>query len=408
MTTIVIKRLVYPKRIDLSAFIPIAKRLAIGSAVSLIIIMSIITAWQHPAYDFDIIPYSALAVGLEGGSAQSIQVRTYQLLRDAVPSDIYKEMTSGSIALTKDIAADYHSFIQQLPFYWLKPLYVALMYAFLKLGINPMVGSQFLSLAAGLFILLFLYRWLRTFASVGLSVLSGSLLLLAAGYFDLVGQMGPDLLSSALIFAVFYTSFVKKEEYLVPWVLMAAVLMRSDNIILVILWMAYNQFYSETPLKKKWAILFLVVNIAMVEIISIASHFYGWSTLFYHTFYGYLSYPAEYHSHITISQYLNTLLHSFRVKPPANSIAFFLLLASMGQILRREGALPSAYVTIALLSVLIHYLLFPGIYPRFFFAYYLLTGIFFLERVTTMQRSFAARPEKQQALQSQNSIFALN
>ena len=367
---------------------------------------------QHPWYSWDILGYIGSALSLEGHDTQTVHDLTYSYARQYIAPKDYAALTDVSVPYLHDMATNAEHFQEQLPFYKVKPLYIGAIYLLYKAGINPVHGSILISCFASVFCGILVLKWLTQYFDIVRSVAWSILLLLTAGILEFAAITVPDILSSFAILLSFYCIVTEKRAALIIMILFFAMLIRIDNIILLLAYLIYCIIFGRSHIPGKTVLGAGVLAIAILLVVLTYTGYYGWQVLFYHTFIGPLLQPAHFTGKLTLGKYLSAFTYGLRLKPPCNMSLFFIFLGMVGastlsRTYLRSNRLFHA-ICIAGLVAIIHFIIFPESAPRFFFAYYLLTGIFFLERVTTMQRSLAAHSAQQQAHKLKTPIFALN
>jgi len=116
--------------------------------------------------------------------------------------------------------------------------------------------------------------------------------------------------------------------------------------------------------------------------INLMANNYGWASIFHHTLISLINNPADYHPIVTLADYLRVLRQNgFEAFLSVNSAFMFMLCGFIG-IFLAKGKIYSHITILMILSVIIHLVLFPAFWTRFFIAHYsiisvsMLIGIF--------------------------------
>ncbi len=335
-----------------------------------------------PSYNWDMIGYVGSVKILEIQDKETLHSTTYEGLKDYAPSSNYNELTSGEYrdVLSKDPEAYY----QQLPYYQIRVIYIALILLFTTLGINIFLATHLisaLSAVIGLWIIFFTFRpiikkkLMYTLPIFGLSL----------GLLDIARLSSPDGLTFLTVCIIAY--FLIRSKWAIFIILPLSILVRTDLIIFVFLISVYLFFY-----RKDWRYIalgdFVLCLLIYVFINEYYGH-YGWSTVFYFTFIEKLTHPADATIHLSVGDYLKGL--SFGVRNAFIDKSFF---SYLGITLLSVLLLPKCYtlklhknnifniifftLIISFLYVVVHFLLYPTIWNRFFVGQYILGAAGFL------------------------------
>jgi hypothetical protein len=333
-------------------------------------------AVTYPIQNWDMLGYAGSVASLSETDPHLLHQWVYEEFRAyATPGDFHTLTQSTNYRQTMFEDAD--GFVQQIPFYKIRVAFVLLIALMAKLGVNIYDAQHLLSAgfgSAGLFLLF-----------LGLRQYIHSLLWLAVPYFfyqftqDLVVVRFAGVDSFAFFWvALTLVAYVHKSPLLLP-LLACSVLVRTDLILYVGLMYAlvFLGDYSKWWLLGIWgavcAGLYLWVN-----------HWagnYGWQTVFYFVFMTDMeaTHPSEYSQiGVGLQQYLQVLARPQWV----SKWLWFSVAASMFAMLlywyqlresEHRGVVGRFCLLglVAIAYVIVHYLLFPVIFMRFFVAQYL-------------------------------------
>ena len=138
----------------------VSRRSRLIGLVLAALISGIYATWfaQKPLYNWDMIPYVAIALLDAGQPADTLREKTYDIIKNSTAAEAHEFLLGGSI-YKKDtynrgadyrymVANDSKIFADQLPLYTVKPVYPALMSLLYRVGVNPVRASIAISGAA--------------------------------------------------------------------------------------------------------------------------------------------------------------------------------------------------------------------------------------------------------------------
>jgi hypothetical protein len=316
------------------------------------------------------IPYVAVVISLEQSDKQAVHIMTYEQIRQSVPAQDYVNNTATPYQ--KEMETNYEYFSQQLPFYQIRPLYTTLIYLVYKTGINIVTAIVIISVLSSIFISIIILRWLLDYLDSFYAYLFSFLIIHSTGVLQIARLLTPDALSAAILILSIYV-LTRRQVYFTGLLLVLAIFARTDNIILVVLALSYLRFFSLNEYRLNWAgyISFLFLSVLSYLSINYFANNYGWATIFHHTLIGLINNPADYHPTVTLSDYLQILKQNgFEAFLWVNPFLVFLLCAFI-TIIKGDKKIYSHLTILMILSVVIHFLLFPApFWQRFFIAHY--------------------------------------
>lgn len=336
-------------------------------------------AINRPSYNWDMIPYIAVALSLEYTDDQLIHSKTYEYIKQSVPDPVYTELTHGDyLDYRAQVAQNYLYFTQQLPYYKIRPLYTSLIYLGYKMGINIVTATLLVSILSGVLIAILALLWLLDHLE-GFYPYLFAFLITSLGVTEIARVQTPDALSAAILLAAMYFLCKEQQTYFSSLLLILSIFARTDNLILVILLFTYLKFLAPAYYRINFINYIVFTSLAIVSYLSInhlAGH-YGWAKVLYHTLVHLLLNPAESEVNIGIINYLQLLFQrgtdEFFL---ANYTYVFLLAGTITLSLTRfatEATRIYAHLTILIiLAILIHFILFPVLWHRFFVAHYII------------------------------------
>ena len=215
------------------------------------LISAIYATWfaQRPLYNWEMIPYVAIALLDAGQPADTLREKTYDIVKKSTPIERHEFLLGGS-NYNKDtyirgadyrymVARDLKIFADQLPFYTVKPVYPALMSLFVRAGVNPVTATMIISGAAYAAICFLLYVWISQWLIPALSLLLAALLSLNPILTPLAQLATPDALSVFVLllgsFFVIETRFLRSGI----GIFIASILIRPENIIYAFIFLVF-------------------------------------------------------------------------------------------------------------------------------------------------------------------------
>jgi hypothetical protein len=324
----------------------------------------------NPHHNFDMVGYIGSAIAYDESASERIHSETYAAVKAAGV-----DLTHG--AYWDDIATNADHFNQLLPMYKVKTLYVALIYAFHKFGVPYVSSSVLVSVISAVALFVLMAVWL---AKVTPTPWFGAITILLAnaiGFTEVAHLSTPDALSSFLIMLSLFCLIEKRQPLTAYVILIVSLLARTDNLILAVVLIGYLHI-AVTHLftvQRRSAGLFVVAAVAVSFVVERLTGFYGWWTMFSHTFFGYLTAAAEFDKPFSFSAYsravVSALAHNASFERGTAFIGLFLVLTLIVDSRRADRITIYSHVSIALaLAIIVRIVLFPNWEDRFFVAYY--------------------------------------
>ena len=352
-------------------------------------------ALVDPIAFWDMLGYAASVYSLSESDPAVIHTAVFTELKEYVSPAVYMDLTAGSeyrAVLTSDPAG----FYQQIPFYKIRYLYVLILYALVKLGFSVFYAINILSAVFNSAALLVLFLGLRNHLH------SLFWVIMPLAYYGITTDLTVIRAGGVDAFAFFWVSltivaFVRGHRLLLPLIAMS-VLIRTNLIIHAALMFGVLLLMD----RPNWRniVLWGVACLMMYVAVNVWVGNYGWSTLIYFVFVSEMSatHPETYTNYtFTAKEYVHFVLNNkewvsnwfwFTLGCGILSVALFLTTSSFG-----KKAVPKSYfvvkqlnivVAVFLVYILLHYLLFPTIFMRFFTGQCMLLVISFFATVSHM------------------------
>lgn len=345
---------------------------------------------QRPAIGWDALGYTGAILALEDDDAARLHARSYGYLRAALPPEKFAQIaTGGADANTSSyrqrVYADAHSFVQQIPFYAMRWLYIGPAYALYKAGLDPPTALVTVSTAAYVAIAALLLVWLAAHMPRSLAALL-ALLIAVNPLLLFVGRAPtPDALSTAVILWSLYFALERRRMGLCTLLLIASVFVRTDNVILAVMLLACFRFFGRdgrTVSGPAFALALAALAGAYLGV-NAASDNYGWRVLFHHQFIALLANPADLTVALSLEDYLGALRRGLGSLAHSGAPSFILLgaVAYLLPLTHEHGRVAGVYDWILLLigaNMAIRFALFPVFLDRLFVVQYVMIVILLL------------------------------
>jgi hypothetical protein len=349
----------------------------------------------RPYYSWDMLAYSAAVLAFEEHGAEQVHAQTYALTQAAIPPAAYSKLVTGETredrAYRQDVARNAHDFMAQLPFYRIRPLYIAAVYIVTKTGLDLPHALVAVSVLGYVAIALLLWAWLRRHLPPHFALLLSALLALSPILIDVARATAPDALSAALILGALYALLEHRAPGVFALMMLLAICARTDNVILALLLLAYLGIYGRgrVALSPPLFVLFGVAIAASYFGINALAGNYGWAALFHHTFIGFTTHPDTMRASVSLATYAQAVFRGVR-SVFNSSILIFAALGLIAYALPTEGNRRLARYNHVLLiiaaTVLIRYALFPIFWDRLLVPYYLAVTIILIAKATDYVR----------------------
>jgi hypothetical protein len=207
--------------------------------------------------------------------------------------------------------------------------------------------------------------------SPGLRFACSTLIAISEPMLHIAGLDNPDALATLFVVSAFYVFVVHKRDGWAMLLLLASIVIRSDQVFLCAVFAGYLAWRERSSAPRKWLVP-TAVALAGVAWVAIWHHHvgnYGWRLTMYHSFLNPLPLPSEgvpYMSRTQLAKMWIGGLASLRY----SSLSLSLLLLVCAFALLRQGwqreARDAALVMTA--SIFVHALVFPNLEDRFFVA----------------------------------------
>jgi len=364
-----------------------AKREVVITLMMLVFIMvfSLLTLTK-PTYEWDLLPYMANAMQIvQEKSIDELHAEVYQAVQGTVPSGAYKDLlgTPSRLVLSEDSEA----FRQTMTFFYdARIIYNHIMAGMLSLGLNPVFAYYFFSTLCVVISLLLLIKLIPARVPIGMHFVM-PFIVLAFGLMTVARLATPDALAALTTIALYFLLF-RNKVYLLLALLPFVIFIRTDLILMLGLFHAYLLFGNRAA--KSLVVLSGVLTIgAYLFLNHIIVDADPWSSLIGYNFGPKPTHPEEYVFPVPFLDYLGYLklgVLSFSYNP---MFFIFCMLTIMGIVLMtaRFFAEPTKMkmttlqadllflIVSCMAYFLLHFMLFPVNWTRFFAAQYSLVAV---------------------------------
>lgn len=338
-----------------------------------------VVALLYPGNNWDVIGYATAAMSLKIKDDVQLHSFVYEGLRQAVPESIYPEYVRPGYQAT--LSQDPEALRQVKVWYQIRPAYVLPVYWLVKAGFDPFLATHIAAVTA-VFIGLWIFYLTVSKRADPIILLSLPLFVLVLGVFEVARISTPDGLAFLTAAAVFY--YLLKNHWIVLLILPLSLLVRTDLLIFNLIILGYLFFTH-----KKWRIWIFasgISNLLVVWGINVYYGHYGYAALFWTTFVENLAYPAETAVTLTLAEYRQALFKGLLDIIYFKEFLIYLTLLVLAGLLYyrlrlgdqtavEDLKLPLTIAFLAFASVIIHFLIFPAIWSRFFSGQYFIGAV---------------------------------
>jgi hypothetical protein len=315
-------------------------KLSAYAAIPYLCFFLLLSAWAvvQPQYTWDLVGY--IGASVDSTHAEAIHRVTFDAIKpissdkDIQPDNPYRA----------DVTANPYHFAEQLPFYSIKPAYVALIRGFHRLGLPFPKAAVAISAVSNFLLALLLWRWLSAYLSGLPLVCVCTLIMLSPNILGLARWATPDCLATFVAALAMYLIVERRLYFWGCSLLVLNVWVRTDALVLA------GIVFAALLLRSKLDF----TQFASLSALSLASYFainhysgnYGWPALFYNSFLGGLTAPGEVLIHISRSAYLHQIVRGAYLWLISGSFALYLLLGGLAIWLNRSSLYSDMIVAI--------------------------------------------------------------
>ncbi len=294
---------------------------------------------QKPQYNWDLIPYVAIALSHSGEPAATLREKTYETIERSVAPEALDVLRGDTGFKNSEynrgadyrhmVAHDSKIFADQLPLYTVKPAYPAIISLVSRAGVDLVTASLAVSAVGYVAICILLYVWISRWLSPAMSLLVTAILSLTPFLTQLPRLATPDSLSVFTLmlgtFLVTETRFLKAGSV----VFICSLFFRPENVIYVLIFMAYLLATRRMSLVSFLITLCAAFGIYFAE--TRLTHNYGWTILFYFTYFDWRVLEDASINSLKLSDYAYVYAEEiFKLFSSRNAVFPLITLSAMG------------------------------------------------------------------------------
>src|SRR5208282_293326 len=346
----------------------------------LVLTLAAFRAYQYPDYCSDEFQYMANAVAMHGAHAPEIHETVYREVLAQVPENILNHLLGKDPVESPqsrsyiERASNPYSFAQFLPCFAVRPIFNEFVYVLhYWFGVGLLRATVLIPVLSYWFMGCIALLWISAYAPAIWAAVCCALLMLTPPVWDLARWPTPDALSSLALLLALY--FILEKKWLTPGltILLASVYVRTDNVLMAVLVLAYLSIVTKTIDKTKAAVL-AAVAIGSVPLINHFGGDYGPRMLYYRVFLGVPMAPGVMVAPPFGWRDYMVALHAGIVGVVHEEYIPFALMGVVG-FLRRPTPAIAGLTMLAAAYAAGHFLLYPLPEDRFFGLFFVAMGI---------------------------------
>jgi hypothetical protein len=295
----------------------------------------------------------------------------------------------AQIASFRDRANNPEHFVEFLPCFAIRPLYIELLHVLRKFGVGLLETTVIASVLSYIALAGLVFVWCCRYLGHRYAVVPAILLAIAPSTLSLARYGGPDSLSTFWTLLSLYLIFEQRWLCMGLVVLLSSIYVRTDNVLLVLVVLAYLWLISKEMNSIQSAVL-AVVSLVSVFVITHFAGDYGWRMLYYRAFIAIPIAPGEFTARFSLADYERALRAGTSALLNSSFIPYLLLatIGWFGSSQRQVGRI----LAITLAFTVLHFVLLPSVADRYFGLFYIVTGLSAILALAeeTTQPSFGA------------------
>ena len=353
----------------------------------------LLSVWaiRQPHYTWDLLGYVGCAVN--STDPKIIHDVAFDAIRDA-PSD---EDIHADNPYRKDVTANPYHFAEQLPFYSIKPVYVASIKVLHQAGMPFQKSAVAISAASNFLLAVLLWQWLAAYLSGWSLAAACTLIMLSPNILVLSRWATPDCLATLVAAVAFYLVLERKSYFWGSSILLLDVWVRTDALVLA------GIVFAVLLITRKLDIM----QFAALSLLALGSYFtinhfagnYGWPALFYNSFMGGLTAPGEAVIHFSWSAYVHQLVRGAFLWLISGSFALYVLLGALAISLNRTS-MYSHMCAAVLAARALSYLLYPNGDQRYTAVLFVLIPVFLVIEIRSKISGQSENSQRRQTVQA--------
>lgn len=356
------------------------KRIATSILIFLSVII-IINGLNKPTYNFDRLFYMGLVLNLEHISYERSHKIVINEFKKKLNNQEFKNKFN-SCDYNRNILNNSKSYIQQIPLYTTKPLYVILYYLTYKISGKILESGVYLNVFFYLltyFLFLFIiYQYvdflLGSFLAFFIFCNPMSLNVLSYGT--------PDVVATFFVLLFSYSVFFRSRNIIfIIFSILLMIFSRNDNVIFSFFSILFLYIFKKVSIKESLLIIFFVF-VSYFLSLKVFDDYYGFYTTYHHTFISLLSFPKEFVGKVGIKQMIGIALTFGNTYIERSFFLLSILIFVFSKLYSRKIECNFFEMSI-LFTIIVKYLLFPALWDRFYFIFVILLILIFFKSYYT-------------------------
>lgn len=339
-------------------------------------------AKKNSYYDLDIVIYAACAISDNNSSPAEIHKQAYDMAKRDLGDEKFAQLTDSTKYFRNAVYKNPENFYSQLPFYTVKPLYVAILAMAYQLGLSPILFSTYINMLCYLAIAAILLVYLTGISGFYKAYAASFCIILLPVILDTLKSNTPDLLAALLILTATLLLFSEKKAFrnMALIVFCLLIFTRPENILFVATFSIFCFIAKLPAYSKKYLGLLMLSSCVCYLIVILMFKSYPWSLLYKHSFSGYIPDLQNADPSLTIKDYLLGL----RFIP--NSVfysdfflmIFFLILPLF--YMKEKNNIHAVMIFSLLTCIVLRIALFPDLATRFYTGFFILSFVLFYKQ----------------------------
>lgn len=363
--------------------------------------------FKNPKCNWDMIPYMSMILKYDGESdINKIHSTVYSELKTELPANKYKELTDSTDSKYRYLMSQSAIGLDnQLPFYSVKPGYIALSFVSYKLlGLNLVNATMFPSILSIIGLGFLVFYWLNKHLSSFVAFIITISALLLEPNVSTFRLSSPDGLSTLILLLGYYFLIEKRHLWLTFIFLELSIFIRPDNFIFAFALMLgayYYRFFNNLKLKE--LIVSIVCFFMTYFAITKLSSNLGWQVHFSFSFIEKGIDPSSYYKFSALEYIRIATLNGFQSISESSYIKYLLVALiivfinskynTFKSFFKRDLPIENAIIMIILFSTIIKLLLYPLLLDRLFLSSYYVFLIFIVKNIKTQRVNTKSLPE---------------
>jgi hypothetical protein len=248
-------------------------------------------AFQYPEYRTDGLSYMADVVAMHGASIEAIHKAVYAEAQKGIPPLTFNHLSgndpaapASELASFRDRAINPYHFAEYLPCFAVRPIFTELVYVLhYRLGIGLLKSLLLVPTVSYWLLGWLLLAWSGRYIILPWAALITTLLLLSPPLWDMARAPGPDALSTLVVLLALFFLLERPMPLLGTVLLISSVYIRTDNVIAVVMVLAYLWVFGRR-VRAVEAALFSALALSSVIVINHSAGDYGATMMYYRGF----------------------------------------------------------------------------------------------------------------------------